>query len=505
MTRYLLGIDQGSSGTKAVIINEGGDVCAFAYRPLERYYPRIGWVEQDPIAVVQGVTEAVTESIHKAGIHPREIIGCGIAGQRNTAFVWDDRTGKPIANAITWQDQRTAPLLAEFAQWPHAAEAQHRLGYEPGTYMAALHLAWLMRYHEGFKRAADTGHLQIGLSPAWIVSALGHRQGHLMDTSLTQALGLYDIREKRYWPEWLSWLGLPESALPTSVPTLHHYGELTVTGPGGETADIPVLAMIGDQQGALFGQNCRTIGAAECTHGTASYVKVFLDQQAPQTENIYVYNAWHLGQHQTYCLEAPTMITGAAIRWMRDNARLFNDYQEMDVIASKVEDAGGVVFIPAFTGIEFPEIDARARGTIFGLTLSSHRGHIFRAFFEAIGYQIRTILETIQSETHLTVDELLVGGGVSSSDLACQIQADLLGIPVLRPTFTETTAWAAGLLAGIGAGVWAAESPPTLPGTRERFEPAWGQDERDNGYGYWQEAVAHVRSWGRVEKNKDLL
>lgn len=496
--QYVLGIDQGSSGTKAVIINGQGQICAFAYRPLERLYPRLGWVEQEPTAVIQGVREAITEAVGKAGIHPGEIVGCGIAGQRNTAFVWDGRTGKPIANAITWQDQRTAPLLAEFAQWPHAAQAHHRLGYAPGTYMAALHLAWQMRHNKVFRETAKSGHLQIGLSPAWIVSTLGHRDGHVMDSSLVQALGLYDIREKRYWPEWLEWLGLPEYALPTPVQTLHHYGSLTISNPEGETADVPVLAMIGDQQGALFGQNCRTIGAAECTHGTASYVKVFLAKQAPQLDNIYVYNAWHLGQHQTYCLEAPTMVTGAAIRWMRDNVRLFNDYQEMDVIASTVEDAGGLYFIPAFTGIEFPDIDANARATILGLSLGSHRGHIFRAFFEAVGYQIRTILETIQAETDLSIDELLVGGGVSSSNLACQIQADLLGIPILRPSFAETTAWAAGLLAGLGAELWSSETLPPLPGTRERFEPAMDAAQRDEGYGQWQQAVSHVRAWGRI-------
>jgi glycerol kinase len=258
--------------------------------------------------------------------------------------------------------------------------------------------------------------------------------------------------------------------------------------------------MVGDQQSALFGHNCRHKGAAECTHGTASYVKVFLDDQAPDQEKINVYNAWHLGQQQTYCLEAPTTVTGAAIRWMRDSARLFDSYENMDELAASVSGSGNIVYVPAFTGLEVPNFEPNARGTILGLTLGHNRSHIARAFFEAIGYQIRTILETIETEAGVTVSELLVGGGVSASDLACQIQADLLNVPILRPTFAETTGWAAGLLAGLGAGVWASEADlPPLPGTHTRFEPALDDAARDAGYGRWQKAISFVRAWGQQE------
>jgi glycerol kinase len=493
--KYVLGIDQGSSGSKAVIIDQHGRVCGLAYRRLERLHPRLGWVEIDPYAVIQGVAEAVTEAIGQAGIHPQQIVGCGLAGQRNTAFAWDSRDGTPIANPITWQDQRTAPLLAELADWPLVIEAQQRLGYAPGTYMAALHLAWRNRHHDLFQEAARSGYLRLGLSPSWIVRSMGHQREHVMDTSLVQAIGLYDIRAGRYWPEWLDRLDIPDYALPGAVPTLYDFGVLGVTSPAGERAEIPVLAMIGDQQGALFGQDCRYTGAAECTHGTASYVKVFLGQQAPFLDKVYVYNAWHLGRFQTYCLEAPTTVTGAAIRWMRE-AHLFTDYNEMDLVAAQEADSGGVVFIPAFTGLEFPEVDPHMRGTILGLTLGSNRAHLFRAFYESIGYQIRAILETIQTEAQVTVNELLVGGGLSTSDIACQVQADLLGLPILRPTFTETTAWAAGLLAGLGAGLWSTEMElPPLPGSRQRFDPEMAEEKRHAGYERWQHAVAMTRNW----------
>jgi glycerol kinase len=454
-------------------------------------------VEQDPQAVAQGVAEAITEAIGQAGCRPDEIAACGITSQRNTEFAWDKRDGRALNNAITWQDLRTIPILEELQSWPLISEARSRLGYPPGTYMTAVHLAWRLRHQKEIREAAKSGNLRLGLSAAWLLTALGRPSGHCMDSSLVQAMGLYDFRAHQYWAEWLNWVGIGEEPLPQAVPTIADFGLLRVTAPDGRTADVPVRAMIGDQQSALFGHGCRQPGDAECTHGTASYVKVFLGDRAPEQEKINVYYAWDLGDGQTYCLEAPTTVTGAAIRWMRDNARLFDQYEEMDVLAASVPDAGGAIFIPAFTGLDVPYNNPAARATILGLTLGHDRGHIARAFFESIGYQIRAILETISGDTGLQVKNLLVGGGVSASDQACQIQADLLGIPVLRNTFSETTAWAAGLLAGLGAGTWPSPADlPPLPGSHTCFEPAMVGAQRDDGFERWQRAIALVAEWG---------
>ena len=248
-------------------------------------------------------------------------------------------------------------------------------------------------------------------------------------------MGLYDFRRQRYWPEWLERLGVPLAALPQAVPNVHEFGDLRL----GDV-DIPVLATIGDQQSALFGYGCRTPGAAECTHGTASFVDVFVGELAPSQEMMNVYFAWVLGDLPSYCLEADTTVTGVAICWMREAARLFDRDDELGPLAASVPDLGGVVFVPAFTGLNVPYNDHSARGTILGLSLGSTRGHIVRAFLESLGYQVRAILETIQNDTGLHVDQLFLGGGVSASDEACQIQADLLGIPTVRPAMTETTA-----------------------------------------------------------------
>ena len=299
-SQFLLGIDQGTSGSKAVIIDDQGSLYGHGHRPLERLYPQPGYVEQDPYAVAQSVAGAVTSAIDAAGCSPDQIVACGITSQRNTEFAWDRQSGRPIGNAVTWQDLRTVPMLQEVQQLPFASEARYRLGYPPGTYMTAVHLAWRMRFQEELRAAAQKGTLQLGLSAAWLIKALGRPAEHAMDTSLVQAMGLYDFRSGAYWAEWLDWIGVPLDALPRATPTLHDFGLLNVAGSDGRSAAIPVSAMIGDQQAALFGHSKRRPGDAECTHGTSSFVKVFMGGQAPDFEKTNVFYAWPLGDEQTY-------------------------------------------------------------------------------------------------------------------------------------------------------------------------------------------------------------
>ncbi|MDH4135460.1 MAG: FGGY family carbohydrate kinase [Anaerolineae bacterium] len=495
---YLLGIDQGSSGSRALILDREGQVRGYGYRPLESIYPHPGWVEHDPASVVAGVAEAVTEAIERASCRPSDIVGCGIACQRNTDFVWDAQTGHPVANAISWQDLRTLPILTELTAWPLADQCRRRLGYAPGPYSSALHLAWRMRHDSTVMDAAKAGRLRLGLSAAWLLTAMGNPSGHQMDYSLVQAMGLYDFRAQRYWDEWLDFLKVPRDSLPMAAPTIHDFGTLGVTAPNGTTANVPVTAMIGNEQAGLFGHDCRNPGDAECTHGTASFVDVFMGSHAPDQDKINVYFAWHLGDAPTYCLEADTTVSGAVIRWMREEAQLFDHDDEVGQLAASVPDSAGVVFVPAFTGLNVPYNDRNARGTILGLTLGSSRAHIARAFLESLGYQVRAILDTIYAETGLRVERLHLGGGICTSDEACQIMADQLGIPTARPTFTETAARAAALLAGLGVGIWTDVSDlPPLPGGFTLFESSLSAEQREANYARWKRAVDCVRSWGQ--------
>lgn len=518
---FLLGIDQGTSGSRALILDRAGKIRGYGYRPLARHHPHPGWVEQDPTEVAAGVASAMTEAIADAGCRPTDIAACGIACQRNTDFVWHAVTGQPLAKAITWQDLRTASLLADLATWPEADQWRWRLGYTPGPFSSAMHLAWRLRHQEEVALAARTGQLRVGFSASWLLAALGQPVGYRLDFSLIQQLGLFDFRQEAYWAEWLAALGISRKILPVAAPTVHPYGTLTVTGPDGGSADIPVWAMIGDQQAALFGYDCRRPGETECTHGTASFINVCTGSEAPYyADVINTYLAWSLatrdphsasqdstsGIAHTYCLEARTAATGSAIRWMREQARLFDQVEELGLLAGSVTDSGGVVFVPAFSGLFSPTEDATARGAILGLTLGSSRAHIVRAFVEGVAYETRAILDLVQADSSdLDIAQLKVGGGVSASDAVCQIQADALGIPVIRPTFTETTGRAAALLAGLGIGVWRApDELPALPGEHTSFEPRISADERDNGYHLWLEGVERARGWTVEEQASGL-
>jgi glycerol kinase len=494
---FLLGIDQGTSGSRALVLDQTGEVRGYGYQPLARQHPRTGWVEQDPATVSAGVAAAITAALNEAGCGPADIAACGIACQRNTDFVWDAETGRPLANAITWQDLRTTDLLNELADWSNANEWRRRLGYTPGPFSSALHLAWRLRHQPEVTQAARAGRLRTGFSASWLLADLGQPAGDWIDTSLAQQLGLFDFRRGRYWVDWLDRLEIPPEMLPEPVPTVHPYGHLTITSPDSTSARVPLWAMLGDQQAALFGYDCRQPGDAECTHGTASFVNICTGTEAPYFPDVVnTYFAWILEKQTSYCLEARTAATGSAIRWMRMHTRLFDRDEEAGPLAASVPDAGGVTFVPAFTGLFTPTEDPAARGIILGLTLGSTRAHIVRAFLDGLAYEIRSILEIIKAETKTEIEQLSLGGGVSNSNEICQIQADLLGIPIVRPAFTETTARAAALLAGLGAGFWASPAQlPPLPTAHTLFEPSLSADQRDRGYAKWLQAVELVRDW----------
>lgn len=491
MAGFVLGIDQGTSGSRALVLDGEGAVRGYGYRSLARLLPAPGRVEQDPLAVAAGVRGAIAEALERAGVGPGDLDACGIASQRDTDFVWDARTGQPLANAITWQDLRTIPLERALRDWPRAEECRTRLGYWPGPWSGALHLQWRMANDPVVRDAARAGTLRIGLSASWVLAALGGSADPRADVSLAQSINLYDFRARDWWDDWLAYLGVPRASLPTVSPTVADFGALDLDG-----TRVPVRAMIADQQGALFGYDCRRAGDAEATHGTASFVSVCLGDAVPDLETIKVYLAWLVDGRPTYCLEADTTVTGAGVRWLREGARIIDRDEELGDLAASVDDAAGVVFVPAFTGLNVPYDVREARGSILGLTLGHTRAHIARAFLDSIGFQLDAILAEIRRSTGVTVTELKVGGGLSASDAACAIQADWLGIPVVRSSFGETTARAAALLAGLGSGLWASESDlPPLPGTSRTFEPRLDAARRAEGHAEWQRAVDAVTGW----------
>jgi len=493
---YVLGIDQGGSGSRAIVLDTAGAIVGYGYQPVSRIYPQPGWVEQDPQATAESVRAAIAAAVEQAGCAAAAIVGCGITTQRDTVFAWDAASGQPIGNAITWQDLRTEPLVAEVAGWPHASERRERLGQFPGAYCSAMHMAWRMRHDSAFRTAADQGRLRCSLAAGWLIQALGRLYDHALDYSLMQGMTVFDFRRKQLWDEWIEYLNLPSAALPRPVPTLHPYGEIMVADARGGQAAVPVLAMISDQQGALFGYDCRAPGQAACTHGTASFVNVVAGQRIPPPTRTKTYLAWELGGVPTYSLEADTTVTGAVIRWMQEQMGWLHRPADLGALALSVPDAAGVVFVPAFTGLGIPTEDRTARGTLLGMTLDTTPAHIARAFLDSIGYQLHDILTAIAEDTGITIDRLHVGGGISASDAACQIQADVLGIPVVRASNTEASARAAALLGGLGANVWpSATELPRLPGPQAVFEPSTSQDTRGAALATWHRALERARHW----------
>jgi glycerol kinase len=493
---YVLGIDQGGSGSRAIVLDAAGAIAGYGYQPVGRVYPQPGWVEQEPQAIAESVRAAIDGAMAQAGCAAAAIVGCGITTQRDTVFAWDSETGQPIGNAITWQDLRTVPLVAEVDEWPQAPERRERLGQFPGAYCAAMHLAWRMRHDPAFRAAADQGRLRCSLAAGWLMQALGRLHDHALDYSLMQGMTVFDFRRKQLWDEWIDYLNLPRAALPHPVPTLHSYGEIVVTDARGAQAAVPVLAMISDQQGALFGYDCRAAGQAACTHGTASFVNVVAGERIPPPTRTKTYLAWELDGVPTYSLEADTTVTGAVIRWMQEQMGWLHRPADLGALALSVPDTAGVVFVPAFTGLGLPTEDRTARGTLLGMTLDTTPAHIARAFLDSIGYQLHDIRTAISEDTGITIDRLHIGGGISASDAACQIQADVLGIPVVRAHNTETSARAAALLGGLGANVWpSAADLPRLAGTEAVFEPRSSHDARAAALATWHRALERARHW----------
>jgi glycerol kinase len=490
--RYILAIDQGGSGSRAVVYDEEGCVRGYGYRAVGRICPQPGWVEQHPRAIARSVAEAIEEALTRAGVRGSEVIACGITSQRDTVFAWHARTGRPIGHAITWQDLRTAPLVAALDETPLGPLRRERLGQFPGAYAGAMHMAWRMRHDAAFRRAAEQGVLRVSLAAGWIVQALGRPSEHALDHSLLQAMTVYDPRRRALWEEWIEALSIPRAALPVARPTIHHFGELYIDG-----AEVPVLAMITDQQAALFGYDCRAIGQAVATHGTASFVNVVAGPVAPPQGICKTYLAWEIDGIATYALEADMTTTGAAATWLRDLG-LVRRVTDLDRYAARVNHSGGVVFVPAMNGLGVPSEDRSARGAIFGLTLGVELSHLARAFYESIGFQLIDILTTMKAEAGLDVQELRVGGGLAASDLACQIQADISGVTLVRARDTETTARGVALLAGIGAGIWSLATMPVLVDeTARRFVPQLSVSERAARYAQWQMAVERVKGWAR--------
>src|SRR3954468_18100427 len=487
----ILALDQGTTGSTALVIHQDGSVLGRAYREFTQHFPQPGWVEHDPEEIFRVSVEAMAEALAAAGERPR---GIGITNQRETIVLWDRRSLAPVAPAIVWQDRRTTERCRELKETGVEAMLRHRTGLVADPYFSATKLEWLLR-DTGLRLRAERGELAAGTVESWLVAKLTGGRVHATDHTNASRTLLYDLRSRDWHPELLGVFGVPRVLLPSVVRSSGFLGE---TDPGHLGYSLPIAGLAGDQQAALFGQGCVTPGLAKNTYGTGAFLLVLAGERVPvPPPGVLATVACGSGGEPAYALEGSVFIAGAAIQWLRDGLGLLPDAAASEAAARAVMDTGGVHFVPAFVGLGTPYWEPNARGTITGLTRGTTRAHLVRAALEAMAYSSAELLDAMASAEQLTVPALRVDGGAAANDWLMQFQADVLGIPVERPDLVETTALGAAGLAGLSLGVWRSSAEFQAGRRFSRFEPHMTTGDRQALMAAWHRAVSTALAWAR--------
>ncbi|MBI4756568.1 MAG: glycerol kinase GlpK [Betaproteobacteria bacterium] len=491
----LLALDQGTTSSRAIVFNEEGSPLGEARRELRQIYPQPGWVEHDPLEIWEGQLACARGALADAGIHPADVGAIGITNQRETTLLWERATGRPLANAIVWQDRRTADLCDRLRAGGREAEVHARTGLVLDPYFSATKLAWLLDHLPGARARAQRGELAFGTVDTWLIWQLTGGRQHLTDVTNASRTLLLDLARGDWDEDMLELFRIPRALLPRVVPSSGWLGHTLPEHFDGVA--LPIGGVAGDQQAALFGQACHAPGQAKNTYGTGCFLLMHTGATRRQSAHGLVATAAaQTGSQPAYALEGGVFVAGAAVQWLRDGLGLIRHSGEVEALAAQVPDSGGVVFVPAFTGLGAPHWDARARGTLLGLTRGSSGAHIARAALEAIAFQSAELAAAVAADSGTALEALRVDGGASANDLLMQFQADLLGVPVQRPRVQETTALGAAYLAGLAAGVWhhPAEIAAIWQIDRE-FLPRMSRDEARARMARWSEAVARSRGW----------
>jgi glycerol kinase len=491
---YVLALDQGTTSSRAILFDESGSIAAVAQHEFQQYYPQAGWVEHDPTEILTSQISCGVEVLGKVGARPRDIAAIGITNQRETVIVWERSTGKPIHPAIVWQDRRTAAMCASLEQSGLGDTVSSKTGLVLDPYFSATKVRWILDNVPGAREKAQRGELAFGTVDCWLIWHLTSSMRHVTDVTNASRTLLYNIVEGKWDSELLRIFDIPESMLPEVVWSSQTVGDVTTTlGLSG----ITIAGIAGDQQAALFGQLCWNPGQAKNTYGTGCFLLQNIGTQFIRSKHKLITTIAASAQKRLeYALEGSIFIGGAVVQWLRDNLRLIGSSAEVEALAAGVPDAGGLVFVPAFVGLGAPHWDPHAGGLIIGLRRDTKPGHIARAALESIAFQVADVLDAVQSETGTPLNALRVDGGAAVNDLMMQFQADLLGVPVVRPRVTETTALGAAYLAGLAAGVW--PSPQELQSKRQgdvRFEPRMDQEKRNSLRSRWQRAIERSKNW----------
>lgn len=492
---YILALDQGTTSSRAIVFDHNGKIVGVAQKEYPQIYPQPSWVEHNPADIWSTQLGVAGEALARANISPRDVAGIGITNQRETTIIWERATGKPIHNAIVWQCRRTAARCAQLRAEGFAETVRAKTGLILDPYFSGTKVEWLLDNVPKARQRAENGELAFGTVDTWLLWNLSGGRIHATDVSNASRTLLYNIHSQDWDDELLARLNIPRALLPEVLPSSAHYGETDANIFG---AAVPIGGVAGDQQAATFGQACYKVGSVKNTYGTGCFMLMNTGERAVDSHSgLLTTIAWRLGNQPTiYALEGSVFVAGAAVQWLRDEMQLIRSAAESEAVAASVSDSGGVYVVPAFAGLGAPYWDSFARGTIVGLTRGSNRAHIVRATLESIAFQTRDVVEVMIRDAGLQLETLRVDGGAVANDWLMQFQADILGVSVVRPAVTETTALGAAYLAGLAVKFWESSEQIAAQWSAEKtFTPRMSADERNTHYSGWQRAVERAKAW----------
>ena len=495
MTQYVAAIDQGTTSTRFMIFDQEGNVIAIDQKEHQQIYPQPGWVEHDPLEIWKRTQEVIDGALNKGNISAKDILAIGITNQRETTVVWDKNSGKPIYNAIVWQDTRTDAIINELAKDGGQDRFRTKTGLPLSTYFSGPKVKWILDHVESARTKAENGELLFGNMDTWLIWNLTGE--HITDVTNASRTMLMNLNTLDWEDEILRALGIPQAMLPTIKSSSEIYGRVG-TGSCPSLQNVSVSGDLGDQHAALFGQTCFNPGEAKNTYGTGCFMLLNTGEKpVPSTAGLLTTLGYKIGnQNAVYALEGSIAITGALIQWLRDNLGIISSSADVEALARTVVDNGGIYFVPAFSGLFAPYWKSDARGAIVGMTRYVTKGHIARAALEATAYQTREVLDAMESDSGVKLTALKVDGGMVFNDLLMQFQSDILGVPVIRPKVTETTALGAAYAAGLAVGFWKDYDELRSHWGREKeWQPSMDEEQRKKLYSGWKKAVTRTFDW----------
>ncbi|MDL0173095.1 glycerol kinase GlpK, partial [Clostridioides difficile] len=493
--KYVMALDQGTTSSRAILFNKKGEIVKIAQKEFNQIYPKAGWVEHDPMEIWGSQSGVMREVIETAGIRPEEIASIGITNQRETTVVWSRYTGKPIYNAIVWQCRRTSEICDELKNKGLEESIKEKTGLLIDAYFSATKVKWILDNVEGAREKAEQGELLFGTIDTWLIWNLTRGKVHVTDYSNASRTMMYNINDLEWDEDILRELDIPISMLPLVKPSSYVYGHTDERMLSG--AKIPIAGCAGDQQAALFGQNCVEEGTAKNTYGTGCFLLMNTGSNIVKSKHgLLTTIAWGVDGKVTYALEGSIFIGGASVQWLRDELKIIESAKDSEMYANRVEDTNGVYVVPAFTGLGAPYWDMYARGSILGLTRGAKKEHIVRATLESIAYQTKDVLEAMQNDSKLKLKSLKVDGGASNNNFLMQFQSDILNVDIDRPKIVETTALGAAYLAGLSVGFYIGRNEITSKWSVEKeFNPNMSEEKRCKLYKGWKKAVSRALSW----------